>query len=110
MELGELFSYTAKLTSGGRVAWTPRVSLLLEVIEDLLRDAVVFASGSPVPLLNEDVSHEVERWSAALWPGGIVRCAEALQACRDDLQVFVPGKTALDALLCTLRRELRSAA
>ncbi|HHO54549.1 MAG TPA: DNA polymerase III subunit delta' [Deltaproteobacteria bacterium] len=106
VELGEMFAYTAKLTSGGRAAWTPRVDALLEVIEDLLRDAVIHASRAEVPLLNQDLPHEVERWAQALWPGGIERCTAAVQDCRDDLRVFVPGKTAVDALLCTLRREL----
>ncbi|MEM6926147.1 MAG: hypothetical protein AAF602_04420, partial [Myxococcota bacterium] len=60
----------------------------------------------PVPVLHPDLADRLREWSERLWPGGIVRLAEAIQACRDDLEVYVSGKTALDALLCAFRREL----
>ena len=57
--------------------------------------------------LNEDVRPEVELWSERLWPSGIGRCARAIQEFRDDLEVYVSGRTALDALLLTVQRELK---
>ncbi|MBX2803849.1 MAG: DNA polymerase III subunit delta' [Myxococcales bacterium] len=104
--LGDIYSYTGKLTSGGRQSWIVGVQRLLEILEDLLRDAAIVGAGSDLPLLNGDDEDQVRRWAERLWPEGLARCAEAVQECRDDLEVYVSGKTALDALLCTVRREL----
>ena len=104
--LGVVFEFSEKLTRGGRQAWAPKVDRLLELGEELLRDAAVIAVGEPVDVLHPDVREPLAEWGLRLWPTGIARLAEAIQACRDDLEVYVTGKTALDALLCAFRREL----
>lgn len=106
--LADVYTYTGKLTGGGRQKWTEGVLRLLEVVEDLLRDAAIVGAQSDVPLLNADIEDDVRRWAQAMWPAGLARCARAVQECRDDLEVYVSGKTALDALLCTIQRELSS--
>ena len=40
-------------------AWSARVDALVEVLEDMLRDACVVATGASVPLLNEDAREDV---------------------------------------------------
>ena len=105
--LGGVNDFAKDLASGSRQAWAPRVDALLEVLEDLVRDTAIIASSSSVPLLNEDLRSLLEKWANRLWPMGLVRCAEAIQACRDDLEVYVSGRTALDALLLTVQRELK---
>ena len=107
--LADVYAYTTKLTSGGRQAWAARVEQVLEVVEELLRDAAVLATESQVQLLHEDLREELVDWSAQLWPEGLARCTEALQACRDDLEVYVSGRTALDALICANPARARAA-
>ncbi len=104
--LGAVFEFTDRLTRGGRQVWAPKVDRLLELGEELLRDATVVAAGEPVPVLHPDLAERLREWAERLWPQGIARLADAVQACRDDLEVYVTGKTALDALLCAFRREL----
>ena len=94
-----------KLTAGDRQKWLPKVELVFEVIEDLLRDATVRAAGTS-ELLNSDRAEVVERWSRAMWPGGVERCSQAIQQSRDALQIYVTGRTVVDALFATLAEEL----
>ncbi len=104
--LGDVYAWSAKVTSGARQEWAARVDGLLEVVEDLLRDAAVRGADPDALLLDPDAADEAQRWAAALWPDGIDRCARAVQDARDDLEVYVSGKTVLDALVTVLRREL----
>ncbi len=104
--LTDLYAFSAAITDGKRQAWSARAEALLEVIEDLLRDVAVCGAGEDGPLLNADVPDVVDRWTEALWPGGVIEAAAAVQDCRDDLEVYVTGKTAIDALITTLRRAL----
>lgn len=98
-----------KLTSGDRQKWGAAVQDVLEVLEDLLRDATVQAAGGG-QLLNADRADVVDRWSRALWPTGVERCARAIADSRDALEVYVTGRTVVDALLGTFARELGPAA
>jgi len=93
-----VYALSQKITQGsGRQEWAARAELLLEVVEDLARDAVLAAAagGAPSP------------W-APLFPDGIERVARAVQDARDDLEVYVSGRTVLDALLTAVRRETYS--
>jgi len=104
--LPEVFEFSGKLTRGGRQVWAPKVDRLLEFGEELLRDTAVLATGEPVAVLHADLRKRLAEWSERLWPRGVERLAQAIQACRDDLEVYVTGKTALDALITAFRREL----
>lgn len=104
--LSVVFEFTEKLTRGGRATWAPKVDRLLELAEDLLRDTAIVASGASVAPLHADMPDRLGEWAQRLWPTGVTRLAGAIQECRDDLEVYVTGKTALDALLCAFRREL----
>jgi DNA polymerase-3 subunit delta' len=113
-DLGQLFDFSEKLVgSGSRQEWTVRVEGLLAVIEDLLRDVVAIGSGiaeSPErPPVDPATRAVTERWATVLWPGGVVVCADAVQAARENLAANVAGRTVVDALLTRLRRELGSA-
>ena len=105
-DLDGLFKYTQKLASGNRASWRKKAEALFEVLEELLRDAAVVATGSTTPLVNSDIQDVVQRYAAVLWPGGVERCQRALMDARLDLERMVSGRTALDALLCTIREEL----
>ena len=103
------FAYSKKLASGDRQKWVPRVELLLEIMESLLRDVVIVASERDAALLNGEVAKDVRRWTAALWPDGVTRCAAAIQTTRQQLALNVFGNLALDALLATFVYELGDA-
>jgi len=105
--VGEVFDATADLCRGKRQDWMKDVEALIDVAEDMIRDAAVLGSGAELPLLNSDVSEEVGRWSQALWPTGVSRCQEALVDIREDLALNVTGRTAVDALVTRIRAELR---
>jgi DNA polymerase-3 subunit delta' len=102
--LAQVYEFSARITQGTRQEWSGEVDALLEILEDLVRDAAIRASGADVPLL-DDADEVVERL-ASTWPDGITRCSRAILDARDDLEVFVSGKTVIDALLASLRREL----
>lgn len=102
----DVFDFTQKLCSGNRAVWRPRVEALLAVFEDVLRDVVVVGSGGRQGLLNADARDEIVGLARRLYPGGVTRCSDALQACRDDLEVYVSGRLALDAFLCRVRQAL----
>jgi DNA polymerase-3 subunit delta' len=101
-----IYELSQKLTQGARQEWAGGVDRLLEVVEDLLRDAAIRATEAPVPTLHP-ADGGLDRL-AGLWPEGLERCARAVQDARDDLEVYVSGKTVIDALLAALRRELVS--
>jgi DNA polymerase-3 subunit delta' len=89
-----IYGLSQQLTQGGRQDWAAKVAAMLEVVEDLTADAVrAGARGEP------------STW-AALFPDGVERVARAIQDARDDLEVFVSGRSVLDALFTAIRREL----
>jgi DNA polymerase III delta' subunit len=100
--LGEL---ATKLTSGARTEWAPGVDRMLFLVEEVVRDAILHATGvreTPPDGPGAEVVHAL----AARFPDGPARCAQAITDARDDLEVFVSGKTAIDALLAGIRREI----
>lgn len=105
--LQSVYEFSQKVTTGARQDWSEEVGRVLEIVEDLVRDAAVLATGARVPPI-EAPDPLVERL-ARTWPAGIRACHQALQEVRDDLEVFVTGKTAVDALLTAVRRELATA-
>jgi DNA polymerase III subunit delta' len=104
--LQSVFDWSKDVVDGKRQEWSPRVEAILEIVEDLLRDVVARASGDDRPLQNRDIPDVVERWRSALWPTGVQASADAIEEARRSLAVNVSGKTVLDALLVTLKREL----
>jgi DNA polymerase-3 subunit delta' len=105
-QLDDVYAFSKSMTDGRRQDWTERVEALLEIVEELLRDVAIQGAGAGGGLLNADIPQIVHRWTEALWPDGVEEAATAVQDCRDDLEVFVSGKTAIDALVTTLRRSL----
>jgi DNA polymerase-3 subunit delta' len=105
-DLQGIFDFSAELATGARNAWMAEVDQLLEVLEDLLRDAMLHAIAPSRPPLNDDLPSLVEAWSHALWPNGVEACRQAIEEARADLALNVSGKTALDALLTRLATEL----
>ncbi len=99
-EIGEL---AGRLTQGARQEWAPGVDAFLDGVEEVVRDAIHLACGQG----RVDDEPAVEAL-ARTWPDGPARCAAAIQDARDDLAVFVSGKTALDALLARVRDETRA--
>ncbi len=108
-DLARIYDLTEALTKGERADWSARVESALELLEELLRDAVVTASASDVPLLHTDKAAVSRAWANALWPGGIERLRRAILETRGDLAVNVSAKTTLDALFTRTATELGSA-
>lgn len=104
--VGGIFKYTSKLCSGGRQQWTPRLDAVVEVLSDLLRDAVVVGSGSKLPLIHDDRRELVERWATKLYPTGIGQVEVALRELTDGSESNVMGKTLADQLMLRLQAEL----
>jgi DNA polymerase-3 subunit delta' len=103
--LAEVYEFAQNLTQGARQDWAGEVDLVFEIIEDLLRDATVRAAGAEVPLLDEQAGDILVRL-AVTWPQGLVQAARALSEARDDLEVYVTGRTAIEALVTAIQREL----
>jgi DNA polymerase III subunit delta' len=103
--MAQRFAFGEKICRGARPAVRERITTLLDVLADGLRDAVVTGSRSDRPLLDGD-TETAARWASALWPGGIRRSQEALLAARDQLEVNVSARTVVDALLHTVAMEL----
>ncbi len=104
--LGEVFDFSAKVTRGGPRAWRERVGELLEIAEELLRDVTVTGAGAQTPILHVDRQALLDAWASTLWPGGVVRCADAVQEARHQLARNVSGKTLVDALVTRWATEL----
>lgn len=106
-DLGGIFAFGQKLADGsGRQEWRPRMEMMLDVVEDLLRDVTVLGSGADLPLLNADTRDVVERWTPVLWPGGVAVLARSIAEARENLAANVSGRTIIDALVARLRAEL----
>ncbi|MEZ4237516.1 MAG: DNA polymerase III subunit delta' [Myxococcota bacterium] len=103
--LDAVYAFSAEVAQGARTEWAERAEQVLQIVEDLARDATLLASGSDLEPLDVDAEPFVARLAGA-WPQGITRCAQAVQDARDDLEVYVSGKTVLDALLTAVQREL----
>lgn len=99
-------SFAEKLAKGGRAVAGPRLDLLLEVLQGMVRDAVLWASGRRDALLNADIPREVERWSRALWPGGAARLQAAIDQTRIRAGLNVNTRLLVEALLTRVSREL----
>jgi DNA polymerase-3 subunit delta' len=103
---GDIFKWSAELCSGKRQQWRPRVTEVLDIIDDLLRDVVVHAAGGKAPLLNADGAEVVAAWAGQLWPDGVTRCGDAVIEAREQLERNVAGRTLMDALLSKVAKEL----
>ncbi len=108
-QLGELFDWSAKRTANTRADWRPEVEQILDLCDELLRDATVHGAGGSAALLHADRADVVAAWSRALYPGGVTRCAAAVVEAREQLERNVSGKTLLDALLTSIATELGAA-
>ncbi|MEQ1503776.1 MAG: DNA polymerase III subunit delta' [Myxococcota bacterium] len=105
--LADVYQFSATVTQGARQDWAEQVEAVIELIEDLARDASIRATGASVPALDGDpASAAIVDRLAQTWPHGITACARAVQDARDDLEVYVSGKTVVDALITAVRREI----
>ncbi len=81
--------------------------LAVDILEELLRDAVMVANGrAPLVPANAEVA---ARWAAAMWPGGLARLSRAIGSARDRLRLNVNGRVVLEALLAAVNLELSQA-
>jgi DNA polymerase-3 subunit delta' len=102
----DLFGYCEKLSASPRSAWEPRVSLCLDSLELLLRDAVCCAAGQPERALDRAQLEIAQDWAQRLWPTGIQRMERALEDAHGRLLLNVPPRLVLEALLSGLVVEL----
>lgn len=105
-DLKEMTDWTSSQISGSRAQWTGRVEEILELLEDLVRDATLVGAGAALPLRMPEVSHLSEAWAEVLWPGGVTRCAQAIAECRQAMAANANGRLLLDTLLARLATEL----
>ena len=101
-----VMSYAETLVKGSRETYEPRVLRLLQVLEYLLRDAVLVASGRDDALIDVEGRAVSEQWARALWPSGIRVIDAALVEARSQLAVHITPRLVLGALLTRLHREL----
>ena len=74
-----------------------------------LRDALMVASGAGAVTANHpDMVEQVAALAAHAPPDRLLRCIEAVLACRQALAMNVKPKFAVDALVATVGQELRS--
>ena len=99
-------SFAEALAKGGRAKAGPRLDVLLEVLEGLTRDAVLWSAGRQDGLLNSDLPQVVERWSVALWPGGIARLQQEIDQARVRADINVNLRLLVETLLTRVSREL----
>lgn len=106
-DLGGLLAFSEKLVGGsGRADWRPKVEALVEVVEDLVRDASIIGSGANLELVDPATRPVAERWAPFLWPGGVAAMQRAVADSRAQLLANAQGRTVVDALLARLRAEL----
>ena len=103
---GQRDAYAEALAKGGRAKASERQDAMLEVLETLLRDAVLWASGRRDRLANPDRPEVVERWARALWPSGVARMLQEIDDARRRAGVNVNSRLLVEALLTRLAREL----
>ncbi len=108
-DLAGIYKASDRATKGERKAWTAGVEQTLDILEELLRDATLQAHGATTGLLHPAFQRTTEAWSKALWPHGMGRCQEAVQAARRDLDAYINGKTLMDALFTRFATELGAA-
>jgi len=101
-----LFEYCEKTAASPRSAWEPRVSLCLDALELLLRDAVCCAAGKPERVLDDTQLEIAKDWAERLWPGGIERLEGSLEDAHRRLLLNVSPRLVLEALLSGLVVEL----
>ncbi len=100
-------AFAERLFKGGRAAVGPRLDLLIEVLQSMVRDAVLWAADRRGGLLNADIPEEVERWSRAIWPGGAARLQAAIDQARIRAGLNVNTRLLVENLLTRAARELR---
>lgn len=72
------------------------------------RDALMVATGAPTVTANHpDMAEKVASLAAHASPDRLLRCIEAVLACREALATNVKPKFAVDALVATVGQELR---
>ena len=100
-------AFAEGLAKGGRAVAGPKLELLIEVLQSMVRDAVLWAAGRREGLLNADIPEEVERWSRAIWPGGAARLQGAIDRTRIRADLNVNTRLLAENLLTRVARELR---
>ena len=101
-----LFKWSQKLTTGPRDRWRPKVDLLLDLTEELLRDVVMLQSNSQAELIHTDIHHIVDAFRARLYPEGVTAIAKAVMNARTMLRQYVNGRLVVDTLLSRIQVEL----
>lgn len=103
--LAQLFAFT-EATGKRSEGAGERSALAVDAVEELLRDAVIIASGRPEAALHQAHLARLRIWAAALYPGGVARMERAVASARDRLRLNVNGRVVLEALLSALNLEL----
>lgn len=73
----------------------------------LFRDAVVASYAAPVAAMHPDHSEQTLRMAGFASPEKLLRCVEAVLACREALDVNVKPKFAVDAMVADVATALR---
>ena len=101
--LHRLFAFTEQ---AGKKSEAGGAELVLDAVEELLRDVVMVAAGRESAVLHADRLVLLRRWALAMMPGGVARMDRAVSAGRDRLRLNVNGRIVLEALISTLNLEL----
>ena len=101
-----LFKWSQKLTTGPRERWRPKVDLLLDLTEELLRDVVMLQANPEAELIHADIHHIIDAFRIRLYPNGVTAIAKATTNARTMLRQYVNGRLVVDTLLSRIQVEL----
>lgn len=103
--LARLFAFT-EAQSRHADGNNERTRLVLEVLQELLRDTALLAGGRPERMLHPEHRARLERWARGLWPDGLGRVERVLALAGDRREVNVNGRIVLEAVLSAVNLEL----
>lgn len=101
-----LFKWSQKLTTGPRDRWRPKVDLLLDLTEELLRDVVMLQANPEAELIHADIHHIIDAFRVRLYPEGVTAIAKSVTNARTMLRQYVNGRLVVDTLLSRIQVEL----
>ena len=96
--------WVSSFCSGSKQDWLPSLMLLLDIISTLLRDWVVLAFASPLPLYHEEVRERLVKFHHN--PVQLSKLFEHIEQIRKDLRIHVNGSLLLESFLAKAHRLL----
>jgi DNA polymerase-3 subunit delta' len=101
-----LFKWSQKLTTGPRERWRPKVDLVLDLLEEILRDVVMLQANEKAELIHADIHTIIDAFRVRLYPEGVTAIAQTITDARRMLRQYVNGRLVVDTILSRIQVEL----